>query len=343
MTLAAVLGAVVASVGLLLLGGTVEHSSAAGTATNDSTPTRGGGQREVASSGLSASQIYQSDAQGVVVIKSTTARGSDLGTGIVLNDKGLILTNDHVIAGSEGITVSPSGASGDTRTATLVGEEANDDLALIRVDPAGLGLKPLAVVSSSSLQVGSEVYAIGNPYGLSSSLTRGIVSALGREIAAPDGARITGAIQTDAALNPGNSGGPLLNDAGEVVGVNSQIASDAAAVEGSQPGSTGVGFAISSDTVLQAIRKIESGNGVSATSGEGDPARPEGSQGSQAGGGSSPESGGSGEREGGASGLGGGEAGAPSSPGGVEPSREAGPGGVESAGAEPAGRAAAVP
>ena len=111
-----------------------------------------------------------------------------------------------------------------TRTATLVGEEANQDLALIRIDPAGLGLKPLRLVSSSSVQVGDSVYAIGNPYGLDETLTRGIVSALDREIAAPDGSKITGAIQTDAALNPGNSGGPLLNEQGEVIGVNSQIA-----------------------------------------------------------------------------------------------------------------------
>jgi putative serine protease PepD len=92
----------------------------------------------------------------------------------------------------------------------------------------------------------------------------GIVSALGREISAPDGASIKDAIQTDAALNPGNSGGPLLNDQGDVIGVNSQIASDAASSEGSQPGSTGVGFAISSNTASEVIRTIESGGGSSA-------------------------------------------------------------------------------
>jgi putative serine protease PepD len=107
------------------------------------------------------------------------------------------------------------------------------------------------------------VYAIGSPYGLEGTLTRGIVSALGREISAPDGAKISGVLQTDAALNPGNSGGPLLDEHGEVIGVNSQIASDAAAVAGSQPGSTGVGFAISSNTAAQAVRTIEEGKGVS--------------------------------------------------------------------------------
>ena len=144
-----------------------------------------------------------------------------------------------------------------TRAATIVGEEANEDLALIRVDPSGLGLKPLTLASAGSLQVGNQVYAIGNPYGLEETFTRGIVSALNREISAPDGSKITGAIQTDAALNPGNSGGPLLNAPGEVIGVNSQIASDAASGNGSQPGSTGVGFAISADTA--AARSARSG------------------------------------------------------------------------------------
>jgi putative serine protease PepD len=101
---------------------------------------------------------------------------------------------------------------------------------------------------------------------LEETLTRGIVSALGREISAPDGSKITDAIQTDAALNPGNSGGPLIDAQGQVIGVNSQIASDAAQAEGSQPGSTGVGFAISSDTVVAAIKKIQAGNGVSHAS-----------------------------------------------------------------------------
>jgi putative serine protease PepD len=169
-----------------------------------------------------------------------------------------------VIAGARSLTVDASGSTKKTTSATIVGEEANQDLALIRIDPSGLGLKPLNLVSSNTVQVGDPVYAIGNPYGLNETLTRGIVSALGREISAPDGAKITGAIQTDAALNPGNSGGPLLDEQGEVIGVNSQIASDATRSEGSQPGSTGVGFAISSNTVVQAVKKIEAGEGISS-------------------------------------------------------------------------------
>ncbi len=226
-----------------------------------------GSRREVSSTALSATQIYKRDSTGVVSIKATSPRGEDSGTGIVVNNEGLILTNDHVVAGATSLTVSIGGSNGVTRSATLVGEEANKDLALIHVSPSGLGLEPLRLVSSSSVQVGDTVYAIGNPYGLERTLTNGIVSALNREISAPDGATITGAIQTDAALNPGNSGGPLLNEEGEVIGVNSQIASDAASVGGSQPGSTGVGFAISSNTAAQVIKAIEAGRGVSSSSG----------------------------------------------------------------------------
>ena len=267
MILAAMLGALAACAALLLIGGSAGSPSAsAGAGASTPSSSGSGTRRNASSTTLTASQVYQRDSAGVVLIKSQTAQGSDLGTGIVLNDKGLILTNAHVVAGSQALTVSASGSGGASRTAKLIGEEANSDLALIQVDPSGLGLKPLAMVSSSSVKVGDAVYALGNPYGLDETLTRGIVSALGREIAAPDGAKITGAIQTDAALNPGNSGGPLINDRGDVIGVNSQIASDAARSEGSQPGSTGVGFAISSDTVAGVIRKIQAGEGVSSAS-----------------------------------------------------------------------------
>jgi putative serine protease PepD len=265
--LAALLGAAVASVAVIALAGGGGRSSTRTTTTSSVAAGSTTGTRQaVASTALSATEIYKQASAGVVSIKAVTAQGEDSGTGIVLNDKGLILTNDHVVAGASSLAVAPKGSTSVTRSATLVGEEANDDLALIKVDPAGLGLKPLTLTSSKSVQVGDAVYAIGNPYGLNETLTRGIVSALGRTISAPNGAKIAGAIQTDAALNPGNSGGPLLNDQGEVIGVNSQIASDAASVAGSQPGSTGVGFAVSSDTVAQAVKAIEAGKGVSSSS-----------------------------------------------------------------------------
>jgi putative serine protease PepD len=265
---AALIGGAVASAAILLVG-SPRRASATVRSTASGVPvssTDTGTRRDVASTGLTATQIYRRDSTGVVAIKAVTAEGEDEGTGIVLNDQGLILTNDHVVKDATSITIDASGSSKTTRTATLVGEEANQDLALIRVNPSGLGLKPLTLASSSSVQVGDAVYAIGNPYGLEETLTRGIVSALNREISAPDGAKITGAIQTDAALNPGNSGGPLLNEQGEVIGVNSQIATDASTADGAQPGNTGVGFAIATNTVAGAIKTIDAGNGVAYAS-----------------------------------------------------------------------------
>jgi putative serine protease PepD len=271
MLLAGLTGAIAASATVLLIGGGASSATRKPRTTTASVrvSSAAGSRRDVASTTPSATQVYERDSKGVVAIKVVTAEGEDEGTGIVLNEKGLILTNDHVVKGASSITIDASGSSNTTRGATLVGEEANKDLALIRVDPTGLGLKPLTFASSSSLQVGDTVYAIGTPYGLEETFTKGIVSALDREISAPDGAKIAGAIQTDAALNPGNSGGPLLNEEGEVIGVNSQIASDAASVDGSQPGSTGVGFAIASDTVVSAVGTIEAGKGVTYASATG--------------------------------------------------------------------------
>jgi putative serine protease PepD len=282
MLLAALVGAVVAGGAVLLFGGG-RNSATASAASAPAASTTTGSRRDVSSTTPSATQIYQRDSTGVVAIKVITPEGEDEGTGIVLNEKGLILTNDHVVKNATSITIDASGSSKITRSAKLVGEEANKDLALISVDPSGLGLKALTLTSSSSAQVGDAVYAIGNPYGLEETLTRGIVSALGREIEAPDGAKITGAIQTDAALDPGNSGGPLLNEEGQVIGVNSQIASDASTADGSQPGSTGVGFAISSNTVAQAVKKIEAGNGVSYASATQSTAQSAGAHGEESG------------------------------------------------------------
>ena len=245
-------------------------SAGAGTrATAVASSSEGSSSRTVAAANtaLTASEIYKRDSPGVVSIAAASTARADKGTGIVLNDEGLILTNDHVVQGATAIEISVNGSSSVTRDASLVGEEANSDLALIKVDPGGLGLKPLKLASAKSVEVGDQVYAIGNPYGLEETLTKGIVSALNRTISAPDGANITGALQTDAALNPGNSGGPLLNDQGEVVGVNSQIASaQSSSVAGGQSGSTGVGFAISSDTVAAAVKAIQAGNGTSYAS-----------------------------------------------------------------------------
>ena len=264
--IAALAGGAVASLLVLALGAggaakTTTRRSGSGVPAVSSRRTKGEAV-PAADTTPSATQIYASDSRGVVSIISRTAEGEDEGTGIVLNEEGLILTNDHVVAGTQALEIGVGeGSSKTTREAKLVGEEANSDLALVKVDPSGLGLKALKFGDAESLRVGEQVYAIGNPYGLEQTFTRGIVSALGREIQAPDGAKISGAIQTDAALNPGNSGGPLIDGAGAVVGVNSQIASDQSS-EGGQAGNTGVGFAISSATVTAAVKKIEAGQGV---------------------------------------------------------------------------------
>jgi putative serine protease PepD len=349
--LAALLGAAVATAAAVLVGVGAKGSAAAHTTTAARSEASGsaGARREVASTATpTATQIYRQDSTGVVAIKAVTAEGEDEGTGIVLNDQGLILTNDHVIKGATSLSVDASGSSNKTTSATIVGEEANQDVALIKVDPSGLGLKPLTLASSSSVQVGDTVYAIGTPYGLEETFTKGIVSAMGREIAAPDGAKITGAIQTDAALNPGNSGGPLLSEQGEVIGVNSQIASDAAQTQGSQPGSTGVGFAIASNTVAAVVKKIEAGEGVTAASatqsttqsaggGSGEEQSPYGSgspYGSESPSGGETETGGSGVTEEGATEAGGSSGVEGLTPGGsgssgVESSGEAGSSGSE--------------
>jgi putative serine protease PepD len=215
---------------------------------------------------LTPQQIYRSAAPGVVSIQATsTAPGgmqspfgagqgqqTDTGAGIVLTKDGLIVTNDHVVDGASNITVSLDGAHGATRTAQVVATDPSHDLALIRINASGVTLHPLALGDSSGVQVGDATYAIGDPFGLDQTLTTGVVSALQRKITAPNGATISHVIQTDAALNPGNSGGPLLDAAGRVIGINSQIASSRTAL-GGQGTNTGIGFSVPSNTVRSFV------------------------------------------------------------------------------------------
>src|SRR3954451_2060575 len=148
------------------------------------------------------------------------------GSGFVVDTAGHIVTNDHVVENADRFTVR-FGEKGDPIPAKLIGKDPSSDLAVLSIDPDKVegGTKPLSLASSSSLRPGEAAIAIGSPFGLSGTVTTGIVSALGREIQAPNGFSIPGAVQTDAAINPGNSGGPLLDAAGRVIGVNSQIAS----------------------------------------------------------------------------------------------------------------------
>ena len=226
-------------------------------------------------SALTPRAIYERDAPGVVAIRASstpaglqspfgsapgeTSARADTGTGIVISSGGLILTNDHVVKGANSITVSLDGQSEHTRTAHVVGQDPSRDLALLRVSPEGIAMHPLSLAPSGSAQIGEAAWAIGNPFGLNWTLTGGVVSALNRTINSPSGTPIHEVIQTDAALNPGNSGGPLINGQGEVIGVNSQIVSGSS-TSGGQGRSSGVGFAISTRT----LRAFLSGLGVHA-------------------------------------------------------------------------------
>jgi putative serine protease PepD len=187
------------------------------------------------------------------------------GSGFVYDKSGDIVTNQHVVDGATAVKVKLQ--SGKTYTAKVLGADSSTDLAVIKIDAPASELKPLSLADSSAVEVGDGVVAIGSPFGLVGTVTTGIVSALDRQIESPNNFSINGAIQTDAAINHGNSGGPLLDLSGKVIGVNAQIESDSG-------GNDGVGFAIASDTVKSVVPQLISGGsvahaflGVSLTSG----------------------------------------------------------------------------
>ena len=206
--------------------------------------------------------IYQTDSPGVVVITDQQSHAVQatpfspggkqtveaLGSGFVIDERGDIVTNDHVVEGATKIRVSFAGDA--SYPADVVGTDPSSDLAVIRVNAPPALLHPLAFGDASSVDVGDPVYAIGNPFGLQRTMTAGIVSATGRDIRAPNGLTIPNAIQTDAAINHGNSGGPLLDGLGRVIGVNSQIEG------GTVDGNVGVGFAIPSSTVRSIAEQL---------------------------------------------------------------------------------------
>jgi S1-C subfamily serine protease len=207
---------------------------------------------------VSIHDVYDEAAPGVVHITSTTRvqepadpffgtpggtqSQQAIGSGFVIDKSGHIVTNDHVVAGASRVQVSFS--DNESMKAKIVGEDPATDIAVLQVSAPSRALRPLTLGDSDAVEVGDEVIAIGNPLGYDRSVSAGIVSAVGRSIQAPNQVSTIGhAIQTDAALNHGNSGGPLLNAAGKVIGVNAQIAPS------SSGANIGIGFAIPINTV----------------------------------------------------------------------------------------------
>ena len=169
------------------------------------------------------------------------------GSGFVWDDEGHVITNFHVIEGAN--TAKVTLADQTTWDARLAGTDPNKDLAILRINAPRDSLRPIEIGTSTGLQVGQKVFAIGNPFGLDQTLTTGVISALGREITVGTGRRIRGVIQTDAAINPGNSGGPLLDSAGRLIGVNTAIYSPSGS-------SAGIGFAVPVDTVNRIVSQL---------------------------------------------------------------------------------------
>jgi S1-C subfamily serine protease len=255
-----------------LAGGLIGGGIVAATSDDDGTTTRTVVRQAPLQSngeGLDAASIYERDAPGVVFIIAEVVsqsqspfdfgapqQGQSTGSGFVIDDEGNILTNAHVVEGATNVIVKF--ADEKTARAEVRGRDRSTDLALIKVDPEDLDLKPLTLGTSRDVQVGDPTVAIGNPFGLERTLTTGVVSALQRRIDAPDGFQITDVIQTDAAINPGNSGGPLIDAAGRVIGVNSAIRTGG----GGQGGNIGIGFAVPIDTAKRVLPTLKKGEDV---------------------------------------------------------------------------------
>jgi S1-C subfamily serine protease len=214
------------------------------------------------------SALYDRLSPGVVTVLSIFGEGGTSllrpqgdddeggqGSGFVLDGEGRVATNAHVVTTGEGRErkrakeVYVEFSDGNRVKAEIVGDDPNSDVALLKIDPAGLDLTPLKLGSSRDLKVGEPVAAIGSPFGERQSLSIGVISAIDRTIQSLTRFQIGNAIQTDAAINPGNSGGPLLNGAGEVLGINSQIRTTSG-------GGEGVGFAVPVDTVRRSLRDL---------------------------------------------------------------------------------------
>lgn len=204
--------------------------------------------------GVNWAAISEQVQPSVVAIESSSESSASTGSGVIVDAEGHIVTNHHVIAGSRQIQVTLS--DGTILSAQVVGSDASTDVAVLLLDEVPAGLTPATLGSSDNLVVGEPVVAIGNPLGLSSTVTTGIISALDRPVVTREDsasdAVVTNAIQIDAAINPGNSGGPLFNADGEVIGINSSIAS-LSSTDGGTSGSIGLGFAIPIDLVNRVV------------------------------------------------------------------------------------------
>ena len=262
------LGAAGVLLAAALAGGGVGAATSAGLATKQTTTvvreTAAADEATPASAStgntLSVGEIYRRASASVVEITVTSGGGASpfsfggaqprqqaQGSGFVYDDEGRIVTNEHVVDGADSIEVTFS--DGSSYEARVVGSDPSTDLAVLEVDAPARLREPMALGDSDDLRVGDGVVAIGSPFGLEETVTSGIVSALDRRIDAPNGYSIPDAIQTDAAINQGNSGGPLLDTRAEVVGVNAQIESDSG-------GNDGIGFAIPSNTVRSVVGQI---------------------------------------------------------------------------------------
>jgi putative serine protease PepD len=218
--------------------------------------TVGDSQPASSSSGLSVNAIYQRTHKGVVEI-TVSGRTQESpfggqtqqaqGSGFVYDTEGRIVTNEHVVDGAQSVSVKLW--NGKSYDATVVGTDPSTDLAVLDIDAPASVLSPLPLGDSDKVQVGNTVVAIGSPFGLEQTVTAGIVSALHRQMTSPNNFTIGNSIQTDAAINHGNSGGPLINSSGQVIGVNAQIASDSG-------GNEGVGFAIPSNTAKSIVSQL---------------------------------------------------------------------------------------
>src|SRR3954454_3248513 len=259
-------------VGVLAVGGVIDddgpQSQAAASAPTPTATTDNGKPAPAPQPG-SVADIYRRVSGSVVFVSSSSSGGGGgvigspqsgnaaTGSGFVYDAQGHIVTNDHVVESFNTFSVRV-GSNQKVIPAKLVGKDPSSDLAVLKIDPAAVqgGLQPLQLGDSDALQPGDQAIAIGSPFGLSGTVTEGIVSALGRTITAPNGFPIANAVQTDAAINPGNSGGPLLDGKGRVIGVNSQIKTD------NGGDNSGVGFAVPVSTIKQVVPQIKSGGKV---------------------------------------------------------------------------------